>query len=274
MARKGGAITRRRRRDGAGVIWWAALGAVLLVFAVGTIAIVGVLSSRPEIDPVTLCQKDGPDAVKAILLDLTDPLSSTQAERLRSLIAREVRAAPVNTMISVGVVSQDPDEWGASFVQCKPATGERASVLYQNPQIIAETFQREFMAPLDQVLDEMFSATEEDRSPIMESLQALLVETPHALDDHGSLSIVIASDMLQNSDVLSLYRGEGWDHLVDSGAVGRLAKNLDGARVTLILIPRPRASAAARSGIDPFWSRYFDRQGAAAPLHVESLGDL
>lgn len=275
MARRSGAIARRKRRRGdGGAIWWAALGVLLILTAAGAAMVVNFLSSRGETDPATLCAKNGPNAVTAILLDLTDPLSPAQAERLQSLVEREVSEAPVNTMISIGVVSRDRKRWGSSFARCKPATGEQASVLYQNPKLITERFRREFRAPLDKVIGETLSGATEDRSPIMESLQALLADTPHALDRDEKLSIVIASDMLQNSDVLSLYRGEGWDHLVASGAAARLARNLDGARVTLIMIPRPQASATARAGIDPFWSRYFDQQGAAAPFHVETLGDL
>jgi hypothetical protein len=79
---------------------------------------------------------------------------------------------------------------------------------------------------------------------------------------------------LQHSETLSFYRGEGWDQLRISGGTERLARNLGGAWVNVLRVPRPGASALAREQADAFWARYFDMQGARAPISVQVLGDL
>jgi hypothetical protein len=268
-----GAIAVRRTGDG-GTSWWIAFVALVILVAGAGTWTASKLLARPQIDAVSLCPADGPVGVKAILLDLTDPLQPSQAARLATLLEREIAASPTHTMISIGVVSEFPENWGSHFARCKPATGESANSLYQNPALIAASFDREFSGPLRATLTRITRGATENRSPIMEGLQTLLAETPHALEAGENLSIVIASDMLQHSDALSLYRGEDWDHLVATGASDRLARNLRGAELSLILIPRPEVSRQARSGVDAFWARYFDQQGVAAPFDVTTLGDL
>ena len=231
-------------------------------------------SSRPTYDETSLCPEDGPSGEIVILLDLTDPLTPQQGTRLQTLLDRIIRSSPDDTMISFGVVSSDPGQRGARFARCKPRTGKDASAIYENPALIGQRFDEEFLEPVQTGLASAIAGAVEDTSPIMESLQALLADTPSFETGEGPKEIVIASDLLQNSDVISFYRGEGWDALRASGGQNRLARNLDGARITIFRVPRPTAGETARAQADDFWSRYFDYQGAAAPISVQSLGDL
>ncbi len=77
---------------------------------------------------------------------------------------------------------------------------------------------------------------------------------------------------MQHSDALSFYRGEDWASFRASPDFARLAKNLDGAEVTIFRIPRTSAKVDG-AAVDDFWVRYLDAQGAAR-VHVEPLGDL
>ena len=103
----------------------------------------------------------------------------------------------------------------------------------------------------------------------MEGLQALLAGTAPA---EGPRRIVIVSDLLQHSDALSFYRGEDWESFRASADFGRLARNLDGAEVTILRVPRPGAKVDG-AAVDDFWVRYLDVQGAER-VDVEPLGDL
>ena len=267
---------RRKVQGGGGAraAWIVALALVLGGAGVAAYAVVAYLGGRPNFDDATLCPQDGPPAALAVLLDLTDPLGPAQAARLRTLIDAEVARAPVHAMVSLGVVSADEADWGARFARCKPATGDDASLIYENPALIAERFEAEFQAPLSATIDAMMAGQAQDRSPIMESLQALLAQTPLPGEAGDALTIVVVSDLLQHSDLLSFYRGEGWEAFEASGGTERLARNLGGAGIVLVRVPRPEAGADARALVEPFWSRYLDRQGAAAPLREIVLGDL
>lgn len=262
----------RRRAGSSGLPWALALAALLLLAGAAGWFVVDRLSSRATYDEATLCPLPGPPpAALLILLDLTDPLRPAQAARLLTLLGQEVEEAPTHAMIAVGTVA--PGAAGPLFALCKPETGRDASSLYQNPRLIADRFRDSFQAPLDALLADSVRAEPQDSSPILESLQALLSRTPFALDGEP-LRLVLVSDLLQHSDLLSLYRGEGWDHFAASGGAERLSRNLGGAEVVLLRIPRPEAPARAREAADPFWARYLDAQGATPPFEVQTLGDL
>ena len=260
----------RRRRQRAG-IWWA-------VVALAILAMVGIgvsvrTLSPPELDEATLCPKDtGPHAGLFILLDLTDPLGRTERSRLRDLLEQAVADAVPYTLIAVAAVAADPAARGVSFSLCKPLEGEDANELYQNPRLIARRYEEKFKKPFDDMIDGMFEGEGAPRSPIMESLQAGLAETPGFLDAAWPRRIVIASDLLQHSDSFSFYRGDDWRSFEGSTAFGRMAKTLDGVDVEILRLPRavPGIDPAA---VDDFWVRYFDSSGAES-LRVQPIGDL
>jgi outer membrane protein OmpA-like peptidoglycan-associated protein len=116
------------------------------------------------------------------------------------------------------------------------------------------------------------------RSPIMESLQALVAETPLLVEDGLRASdrrdrrIVIISDMLQNSDVVSFYRGQEWDDFQASRDFARLGRNLHGAAVDVLRLPRNEPAIRDPGAVDHFWVRYFDYQGAS--VRARTIGDL
>lgn len=229
--------------------------------------------SPPELDEATLCPKDtGPHAGLFILLDLTDPPGRTERSRLRNLLKQEVADAIPYTLIAVAAVAVDPAARGVSFSLCKPLEGEDANELYQNPRLFARRYDEEFKKPFDDMIDRMLRSEGAPRSPIMESLQAGLAETPGFLDAAWPRRVVIASDLLQHSDSFSFYRGDDWRSFESSTAFGRMAKTLDGVDVEILRLPR------AVSGIDPaavddFWVRYFDRSGAES-VKAQTIGDL
>lgn len=267
-------MSRKRRKsskkDNNNIIYF--LGSVALVVAIGGVMFAAVsVGQKSGFDQDTLCEFSGPDHAKVLLLDLTDPLSPTQASRLKTLIDHEIEKSPANTMLSLGIVSDDPEDWGARFSLCKPRSGEEASDLYENPRMIAESYQENFERPLNAVLTSTLNASEASSSPIMEALQSLIAETPAFNTVRGDRELLIVSDMLQHSEALSAYRGQGWDYFASSGSADRLAENLQSVSVRIVRIPRQSRADASLS--EDFWARYFDRQGAGLPS-VTVLGDL
>lgn len=272
MARRRSKSTRRRPRRNSNVLWYLAIFVCLaLVFVVGFVA--QKLTSSGRIDEATLCHNGGAINATAILLDLTDPLSTTQQARLKTILANEVAESPIDTMIAIGVVSEASENWGARFAKCKPLTGDEANGLYENPALIAERYAREFTDPIQGTLKSMLTTTIENQSPIMEALQSLVSETPDFTRAPGRRKIIIVSDMLQNSDNLSFYRGQGWEYFIRENGAKRLAENLSGVSVEILNIPRPGGKTPPADLIEGFWTRYFDKQGTRPPS-VSSLGDL
>lgn len=280
MARRNSAPRRRRspRRGGRSrngsnsLVWYVVIGACVILIA-GAFALTYQLISKGQIDETTLCRLSGPINVTSILLDLTDPLSTTQQDRLRTAIEDEIATSSTDTMIALGVVSEFPDRWGAKYAKCKPATGEDANRLYENPELIADRYNREFHAPIMRLIEDTLDSEAENRSPIMEALQSLVADTPDFTTARGQKKIIIVSDMLQHSDGLSFYRGQDWDYFVSQNGENRLARSLSGVYVEILRIPRSGGNTPSLALVDEFWARYFDLQGSRAPT-VRSLGDL
>ena len=91
----------------------------------------------------------------------------------------------------------------------------------------------------------MLDASEAKQSPIMEGLQALLAGTAaDRREGRGPAPIVIASDLIQNSDAMSFYAATTGE-LQASPEFARLARNLDELKVHDLpraAPPRPRST--------------------------------
>ena len=263
---------RRRRRNRTNPIW-----IVVIVVAVAILigGVIFVQDLRPEETDEWLCPSEsGPSAGLAILLDLTDPLKKVQYDRVKSLLDRWVSEAEPNTLIAVGAVRPNGGERGIAFARCKPLEGKQANQLYENPRQIEERYQQEFRRPLKAIVNEMLNSPKADRSPIMESLQALLVGAPGFLDASYSRRVVIVSDLLQHSDAFSFYRGDNWKGFERSPHFQRVGNSLKDVKVVFCRIPRIRTRINMEL-VDDFWVNYFDRSRAREVSTSEcSLGDL
>lgn len=263
---------RRRRGASSNLGWYVTIGVCLVIIG-GVLLGSQSLLSKSKIDEATLCHLGGPVNISSILLDLTDPLNDTQRARLKTIIENEITSSSTDTMIALGVVSEDSQRWGAMFAKCKPATGEEANSLYENPTLIAARYNREFLTPIRNTLETSLQGEIQNESPIMEALQSLIASTPDFTRARGQRKIIIVSDMLQHSDYLSFYRGQGWDYFVTQEGEERLAGNLSSVVVEILRIPRSGSNVPSRDIVEDFWTRYFDRQGSRPPS-VSSLGDL
>ncbi len=261
-----------RRGRGRGSPLWLAVILAVAGLAGGAVYFAEHLKAGAY-DSATLCPEAGPKATLAILLDLTDPVTRPQAQRLRMILGREIAQAPTGTMISVGLVSADKANWGAAFSRCKPQEGADANPLIQNPRLVGELYNDEFIVPFDKVLSDLLHLPKADSSPIMESLQALVSETPSIETETIPRKLVLATDLLQNSETLSFYRGQFWTAFAEMGGPARLSGNLQGVDVMILRVPR-EGKLTGEAAVDDFWLHYFDIQGANGGFDVRVLGDL
>lgn len=271
LDRSGRRRDRRRGRAASGVpgfVWGLLLAAVLA--AVGVIIWIARENqiSRERIDIASSCDKSGASRALLMLLDTTDSLSPVQRKFLQRNLDERINALPTGTLVAVGMVAQDPSAQGAAFWHCVPQRGKDVSAATANPAAVEQFYQSQFRQPLQQAIDRGLTAQPQDASPIMESLQALVAGVPRA----AGTDLLIVSDMLQHSDVLSIYRGEDWTFFKSSGAAARSAGSLNGANVTIVSPPR-KVSPAQQAKAEDFWVRYFVNQGAGQP-RIETLGDL
>lgn len=209
----------------------AGAGAVVLLLA-GGFWWTNQQTALGAVDDQTLCPlATGPVEMRTILLDLTDPLSPAQHSQLMAWIDEEIAAAPRGTQFTMGVVSEDPTKWGATDPLCKPQDAASASALTQNARLVGDRYQERFLAPLKTSLEGMVSATGANKSPIMEGLQALVSDSPGFVTYDGPRRVILVTDLLQNSDVLSFYGGGDWESFEGSPDFQRIGTTLSGAEV-------------------------------------------
>lgn len=141
-ARRHRSSRRRSSRNG---------GSSILLYILGALVAVGLLGAavfyrnqteqEMAINPDTLCPlATGPVAMTAILFDLTDPLTQAQSKQLLQLIEKEIADAPIGTQFTMGVVSEQPEAWGATAPLCKPRSGSDVSTLTQNVKLVEERY--------------------------------------------------------------------------------------------------------------------------------------
>lgn len=273
-ARPAGRHSSRRRPGQGRPVWLITLGIVALLAAVGGVSWFAFRQVQADrMDAATLCPTDGAVGTLAILLDMTDPISATQSLALRAALDKMVLASPRGTLVALGRVSDEPGQTGAAFALCRPLTGAEGGDLTRNSRQVEARFQDGFVKPYRAEVGSMLESGEAKQSPIMEGLQALLAGMASLpVQDGAPHRVVIVSDLMQNSDAMSFYRGEDWQSFHASSAFGRLARNLDGTDVTLLRVPRTDSKVDA-AAVDDFWVRYLETQGVGA-VDPQTLGDL
>jgi hypothetical protein len=248
--------------------------------AIGALGLLGMgfywmnaTSAEMAVDAETLCPASGPVAETVVLFDVTDALSAAQSNQLSQYLEREFSDAMIGTQFTMGVVSEDPADMGATAPLCKPRSENDVSSLTQNVAMVKQRYQERFLAPINANLQRMISASGADHSPIMESLQALVAGTPGFLTFRGPRKVILVSDLLQHSDAMSFYRGDDWQSFAASPAFQRVGRTLGGVKVEIFGVPRTITKIRDPRAVEDFWLRYFDVQGADLPV-LRRLGDL
>jgi hypothetical protein len=248
------------------------------IIAIGAVAMGFYWMSRTAeamaLDPDTLCPlSTGPTEETVLLFDLTDPLTPAQSGQLIQRIESTLTEAAIGTQFTMGVVSPEASSWGATPALCKPRSDKDVSALTQNLAQVQARYEERFLLPLRANIEKMIGSTGADSSPIMESLQALLADTPGFLTSDVPRTVIIVSDLLQHSEAMSFYRGENWSSFSASPDFERLSRSLQDAEVLIFRIPRSVERIQDPAIVEDFWVRYLDIQGARIP-QVVMLGDL
>lgn len=247
----------------------------LAILGIGTIFFFNfTLRSTAATDPDSLCPTSGPSMIFAVLVDTTDTLSQHHQNIVIGRLREQIFSLPEGALIVLNLVTAESDKNKKTvFYSCKPKSGENANSLHENPRLIQERFLNGFFKPLEESLKFIVSTNKSSSSPIMESIQSLVVQAFPYTDRKDRSELIIISDLIQNSDAFSFYRGQDWDVFRKSQAFSRLSRNLTGVDVTLYQLPRPGAIKLRDEKVVDFWANYFDVQGAQS-VRREIMGDL
>lgn len=250
--------------------------AVFILIILGIIVVITLKrmiyeQDKPKPDPVTLCINGTPSSYLTILLDLTDPLKEIQIRKMRSKLETLIANTPVNTMISVALVTPEVSNNGSiSFQKCKPHSGDEANNFYENPRRIEQRYQSQFTKPVFRVIDNLLISKPAKTSPILEAIEEMISSSAGFTDSNKGKRMVIFSDLMQHSDNLSFYRDEDWQTFEQNGAKERVNRNMQNVQIDLFVFPRISKYKKVRND---FWHRYFTYKGAKS-LKLNNFGDL
>ena len=187
-------------RDLLGIFNLIIIGAVL-----AGVSYAAFILKPAEYDTETLCLADTVPPHSVVIVDKTDLYSAVQAERIADLILAERDRLMVGERLSLFELNQNGDLADTnSFSLCNPGNGDQVNPLYRNPTRVQARYEAAFSEPLSDALADLMTPKDAPQSPILEALARLAGEEGFTPDVPGR-RIVLISDMLQNSDVFTIY---------------------------------------------------------------------
>ncbi|MEO1040590.1 MAG: hypothetical protein AAFX09_13725 [Pseudomonadota bacterium] len=244
---------------------------IVIVGVLGAISYAATQLQPEEYDPDTLCPTDVTAPHAAVIIDKTDRYSPEEAERIGNLILNARDGLEIGERFSLFELDERGDLANTeSFSLCNPGRGDQISPLYRNPARVETRYQSQFEAPLQRALADLVEPKDSPQSPIIEALARLALEDGFG-QDVPRREVALVSDMLQNSDLFSVYGAARYDlsRLPDPARVAdaiedRYGDGLAGLRVQVFLIERRGWTEAQADALPQYWDQVFARLGVRA----------
>ncbi len=242
---------------------------VIVVGILGAISYAAFILQPAEYDSQTLCLVGDVPPHRVVVIDKTDLYSPEQAASIGTTILRERDGLGVGERLSLYELNESGQLRNTNrFSLCNPGAGEQVNPLYRNPDRVQARYEALFADPLDQALADLILPKNAPSSPIIEAL-ARLSQDPAFDRTVPARRIVLVSDMLQNSEIFTVYgrsRGTLEQRLPDPRIVADAIRetygdNLRGVEIEIRLIPRDRWEQDQRGPLRGYWEQVFTALG-------------
>ncbi len=261
MPRRTTAASKRLHLERNKAIWKVAV----FVAVVSLIAFLYARSvlGRRALDDVTLCPAQ-PDSLTVLLVDVTDPMTLPQKQDFRNQLDRLTAGIPRYGKLVIMKVDPVSEQLLVPVVtRCNPGVGRDTSDMDGNPAKLDRLHREQFIAPIQDAYDQILSASEASRSPILESIQSSNL-TEFGSDRGAGVRkrLVVASDLLQNTNELSFYKQlPDSETLIRTQAFDRVRTDLRGVEVELWMLQRGDSSSSQPRALPELWRVIIDAQG-------------
>ncbi|MDP4574096.1 hypothetical protein Q9K02_02940 [Qipengyuania sp. G39] len=261
--RRGRRSAARERRSQESSKAWRNIAIVfVLIGTVGFFYIQSVLGNR-TLDDETLCPSQI-ERFTAVLVDVTDPMNTPQRQDFRNQLDRLL--GQIERYEKLIIVKVDPV--GESLLvpvitRCNPGSGADESEVDGNPKKLEKLHREGFIKPMEEAFDTLMEASSADRSPVMESVQSVaLSEFQKAGLEGVEKRLIVASDLLQNTDRVSFYKGlPDAAEFIGTQNFHRVSTDLSGVEVELWMLQRDDSSQTQPIALPTFWERIIGEQG-------------
>ena len=257
------ATQAEKRRDKERLKGLFQIGIVIVAIGAASGVYLAATESQRSLDSKTLCSQD-PSSVTVLLVDVTDPMNLPQQQDFLNQLTKLKNSIPRFGQLTVMRV----DSTGRTLLtpiitRCSPGTASDTDSIKGNPQKLQKQWDSGFSGPLDDAFKSIVRASGAEQSPIMESVQSVaLTEFQKPGRDDIPKRLVIASDLLQNTQGVSFYKQLPTpDGFVQSEAFRRVRTDLRGIDVELWQLQRLDASRTQPRSLSELWERAIAEQG-------------
>ena len=257
-------IGSRRRVD------YSKIGGIVLLLAaiagLGAFLAPNFIGNRLDgVDTQTFCKTKGDRSITTVILDVTDTLKAVQQQEIKNRLEEIRESTPEFGQLAVFVLGSTTTDLLRPVVSvCNPGNPDDVNSLTTGRKFIALKFKKLFAEPLDQVFASAMNQPDAAQSPIMEAIQASAATTFDAVGQKGMITkrLILVSDMLQNSDAISFYRGAPhFESFQKLAAYRQLRAELSDVDVEVIAIPRDIRAHVSDKELIEFWQGYIADQG-------------
>lgn len=239
----------------------------IVVVAVFGIALVTtyvlVARGNRSLDDETLCSAN-PVSITVLLVDVTDPMTVAQRQDFQNQLVELRNAVPrYGKLVVVKVDSAATNLLHPVIVRCNPGTAKDVNEWTGDPEGLERKHREGFVEPLSRVFEDLSQETGSDRSPILESIQSVAL-TELLPPDVMTLprKLIVASDLLQNTETASFYGGlPDPDSFIASAAFRRARTNLRDVDVELWMLERSDAPQTQPRALPDLWDVIISEQG-------------
>ena len=256
--------------DRRGIVILCGIGGFAIVLLA---SVVGVMWTRPIIGSDNCVYQDkrllrrAPTDQTVILVDQSEALTDTHRRFalgfIKDYVADDDRLSvrsriALFTFSKLNFESPGSPSFRPSSDLCRPPS--QGNELYENNRKITKDFYLRFLVPVTTALEQSLTTEVGERSPILETLQ--LISRSQEIGDGGRKTLIVVSDMLQNTPGFSHYRERRtWEDFVRSGFASDVKADFRDWNVIVIYLRRYRERHLQQGSHVDFWQRYFHEAG-------------
>jgi hypothetical protein len=243
------------------------LGIIFIVALIGGIFGYGAFfNEKVELDQATGCPVGVAKNRVVLIFDQTDTFTSVQAVDIQNQFEDYKSKIPRYGELVVYAIRPGSSGIPTPIIRaCNPGNAEDINQLVESSVQIARKWQESFDGPMRAVIEKVLQPTSSDTSPIIETMQAVVVKEfgPTWMNDRGK-ELIIVSDFLQYSPALSHYQGSyDVNKFIKSSAFKKLSADLRDVDVDLLYLYRDTVKAKQNTAHRDFWIELIGQQGGS-----------
>ncbi|MDQ7836138.1 MAG: hypothetical protein RDU24_12205 [Humidesulfovibrio sp.] len=206
-------------------------------------------------------------SVTAVLIDVTDPLSGAQKQRILNEMEILCKNIPQYGRIDLYVLDGN-GKASRCFSMCSPGDGSNGNILFVNKEMTQMSWRKKFYDKVIERLETAIDSGGNNRSPLIEAVNAVCAESfsGRSGTTPGGSTLILVSDMVHNTRELNQYnrRSVGFSEFKGT-AYFELTRptNMKGVRGQVYYVRRPELGAIQGNAHKDFWRSYFRECGAS-----------